>query len=109
MTKETTDTPPQPAAVGAQVQRGVRRVVCAAVLYEDGTLLVGPRHYDSTMLAQYKRYGIGMTEDQAVQGFVDQWGAFMTREEAHKMASEQGQIRHRCGGDNGRLFSENLY
>lgn len=96
-------------AVGAPVHRGVRRVVCAAVLYEDGTMLVGPRHYDSTMLDQYKRHGIGMTEDQAVQGFIDQWGKFMTREEAHKVASEQGQIRHRCGGDARRLFSENLY
>lgn len=102
------DTQNRPA-VAAPLERPVRRVVCAAVRYEDGTMLVGPRHYDSTMLAQFKRYGVTMTEDQAVQGFLDQWGEFMTRQEAHKVATEQGQILRRCGGDNGRLFSENLY
>lgn len=96
------------AGVGP-VERGVRRVVCAACLYGDGIMLVGPRHFDATMLDQYRRLGLKKTEDQCVQGFVDQWGNFMTREEAHKVASEQGQIRNRCGGDEGRLFSENLY
>jgi len=43
------------------------------------------------------------------QGFVDQHGEFMTREEAHKVAIEAGQIIRRCGGDEERLFSENLY
>ena len=43
------------------------------------------------------------------QGFIDQRGEFMTREEAHKVATESGQIIRRCGGDDGRLFSENLY
>lgn len=90
-------------------ERGQRRVVCAAVLYVDGVMLVGPRHFDATMRDQYRRLCIKVTEDQSVQGFLDQWGSFMTREEAHKVASEQGQIRHRCGGDDGKLFSENLY
>ena len=31
MTTETTDTPPQPAAVGAQVQRGVRPAGCSSL------------------------------------------------------------------------------
>jgi hypothetical protein len=43
------------------------------------------------------------------QGFIDQRGEFMTREEAHKVATKSGQIIRRCGGDDGRLFSENLY
>ena len=91
------------------VERRVRRIVCAAVLYPDGTMLVGPRHFDNVMLEQYKRFGIKDSETERVQGFVDQWGEFLTREEAHAVATQQGQIVRRCGGDNGRLFSENLY
>lgn len=72
-------------------------------------MLVGARHFDVTMRDQYHRFGLEKTEDQCVQGFLDQWGVFMDRKEAHKVASEQGQIRHRCGGDEGKLFSENLY
>ena len=89
--------------------RGDRRIVCAAVLYPDGTMLVGPRHFDNVMRMQYERFGIKHSEDESVQGFVDQWGEFLTREEAHEVAIMQGQIMRRCGGDNGRLFSENLY
>ena len=107
MTTETSNA--TSAAVGGPVDRGVRRVVCAAVLYEGGLMLVGARHYDATMRDQFHRYGLKSAESEAAQGFIDQWGVFMTREEAHKVASEQGQIRHRCGGDEGRLFSENLY
>ena len=99
----------KPPADEGRLERGVRRVVCAACLYGDGIMLVGPRHFDATMRDQYRRFGLKKTEDQCVQGFVDQWGTFMTREEAHEVAREQGQIRYRCGGDDGCLFSENLY
>lgn len=47
-----------------------------------------------------------------VQGFIDQRGTFMTREEAWKVAVESGQIKRRVGGDErngGTLYSENLY
>jgi hypothetical protein len=43
------------------------------------------------------------------QGFIDQFGVFMTREEAYVVAKAAGQIKYRCGGDDGVLFSENLY
>jgi hypothetical protein len=33
----------------------------------------------------------------------------MTREEAFEVASAAGQIIRRVGGDDGKLFSENLY
>lgn len=42
------------------------------------------------------------------QGFVDQYGKFHTREEAWKIAEEQGQIRQ-VSGRHGTLFSEDLY
>lgn len=43
------------------------------------------------------------------QGFIDQHGNFYSREEAWKIAQANGQIIRRVGGDEGRLFSENLY
>lgn len=33
----------------------------------------------------------------------------MTREEAHEVAKAAGQIIRRCGGDEHKLYSENLY
>ena len=95
-------------AVGIPVDRRVRRVVCAACLYGDGVMLVGPRHFDATMRDQFRRFGL-RHDAPHVQGFIDQWGEFMTREEALKVATEQGQILRRCGGDGRELFSENLY
>lgn len=77
--------------------------------YPDGTLLVGPRHFDAVMMAQYRSAGIKAGEDESICGFVDQWGQFMTREDAHEVATREGQIRFRCDGDEERLFSENLY
>lgn len=43
------------------------------------------------------------------QGFIDQWGVFMIREEAFSVSTMTGQIIRRCGGDRRSLFSENLY
>jgi hypothetical protein len=43
------------------------------------------------------------------QGFVDKSGTFKTREEAWSIAEAANQIIRRVGGDNGKLFSENLY
>jgi hypothetical protein len=45
----------------------------------------------------------------AQQGFVDQFGAFHSRESALNIATKAGQIFRRCGGDEKQLFSENLY
>jgi len=33
----------------------------------------------------------------------------MTREEVSEVLERQNQIARRCGGDDGKLFSENLY
>lgn len=81
-----------------------RRVVCAALRDINGTIICGPRHWDSICRASSK--------DGWTQGFVDQRGVFMTREEAWKVAEAAGQILRICGGETvngGRLFSENLY
>jgi hypothetical protein len=76
-------------------------VVCAALRNVHGTIICGPRHWDSICR--------GTSKDGWEQGFVDQRGVFMTREEAWKVAEAAMQIIRRCGGDGERLFSENLY
>lgn len=55
------------------------------------------------------------------QGFIDQYGNFLSRSEAWKIADKMGQIRRPTShekelnprqpnmGDDGLLFSENLY
>ena len=81
------------------------RIVCAAVRYPGGEMLVGPRHFDSVMLMQYRALRIQYEEDESEKGFVDQEGKFYTRQETQ-------QILHRVSGDEahgGTLFSENLY
>lgn len=108
---------PQPApAVGAPLDRRVRRVVCAAIRAADGTLLLGVRHYSPDMHAQIDARRDGEKFKQRHdedQGFADQWGRYMTREEAYRVAEEQGQIYdwRACGnGLEGRkLYSEALY
>ena len=77
-----------------------RRVVCAA-LRRGSVIVCGPRHWDSLCR--------GHSKDGWEQGFVDQRGVFMTREEAWQVAFDAGQIIRRVGGDGKRLFSENLY
>lgn len=55
---------------------------------------------------------LAMQRLKAAQGFIDQWGVFMDRQEVWKVAEAAGQILHRCGGDTsngGTLYSENLY
>jgi hypothetical protein len=100
-----------------------RRVVCAAIRNCKGQIICGPRHYDDIMRAQihasrYPRYwkrtlklfGITIRRYPRIeQGFVDQWGIYMTREEALVIAKLSNQIIRRCGHDNVELFSENLY
>ncbi len=79
-----------------------RRVVCAALRSKTHDIIVcGPRHWDNLCRAPSK--------DGWEQGFVDQRGTFMTREEAWVVALEAGQIIRRVGGDGSRLFSENIY
>jgi len=105
----------QPAPLG-QVERGVRRVVCAAIRAADGDVLLGVRHYSTDMHAQIHARRDGakfchrLDEDQ---GFVDQRGEYMTREEAYRVAAAAGQIAYpdACGRglDGPKLYSEGLY
>ena len=69
--------------------------------------MCSPRHYDKLARAAINK--ITCRSDLIEQGFVDQRGMFMTREEAWAVAEAAGQIVRRCGGDGEKLFSENLY
>lgn len=92
------------------------RIVCAANKYlislGDASfeiMLIGARHWDSCMRDQFKRLVYKVDRETEEQGFIDQYGKFYTRQEAFVIADENNQIIRRVGGDNGNLFSENLY
>lgn len=89
-----------------------RRVVCAA-LKAQGSLVIGPRHYDHTMHEQID-VRVYSGEDRswwrvADQGFVDQWGTFMTREEAWAVATAARQVLYGPHLPGGQLDSSDLY
>ena len=100
-----------------------QRIVCAANRDESGAIILGARHWDGCMHKAYELW-VSATNHQTKdmrfteQGFIDQRGNFLTREEAYGVAARAGQIIRSVGGDNysdeegntiGRLFSENLY
>jgi len=82
-----------------------RRVVCAA-MRKDGILICGARHFDKVMRDQVKL--IGLPSVSWEQGFIDQKGVFLTREEAWIIAKDADQII-RIVSSEGTLYSENLY
>lgn len=93
-----------------------RRVVCAAIRAADGELLLGIRHYSPDMHRQIEmrmdggKFKHRHDEDQ---GFVDQWGCWLSRTEAYRVAEAAGQIvqPEACPPmlDEPRLYSEGLY
>ena len=88
----------------ARPEAPTQRIVCAA--NKDSStrkIVLGIRHCDRFM------HDTDVDNRFAEQGFVDQFGTFLTREEAWKVAVAANQIIRRVGGDEGRLYSENLY
>lgn len=88
----------------------LRRIVCAAVQAKDGEVITGIRHFSPDMK---KMINLHPSPEKfrfnSTQGFVDQFGDFWNRQDAWKIAQNASQIYRRCGGDEGKLFSENLY
>lgn len=87
-----------------------RYVVCAALRHKDSRLIIcGPRHFCKIMRDCIDKLG-GITEwkGKCDQGFVDNMGMFLSREEAWRLAKENGQIKREVAGE-GKLYSENLY
>ncbi len=91
-----------------------QRIVCAAIRNKvTHEIILGVRHYDSFMRKQIDQWFTSQDRANwrnADQGFVDQFGAYLTREEAYIIAKEQGQIIRPDGThDDKTLFSECLY
>lgn len=99
------------------------RIVCAANYHPNSPLILGARHWDPLMHANYEQFeqlhvhrvktgeAVGLFPEghEFEQGFIDKFGNWLTREEAWVVANAAGQILRRVGGDGGRLYSENLY
>jgi len=87
-----------------------RRVVCAANRCRHDIVILGVRHFDSHIHMQMELLDLDefdfTSEDQ---GFVDNFGVWMSRKEAHELAIETDQRIYRCGGDSKKLYSENMY
>ena len=87
-----------------------RRIAQAACSY-GGYIVTGTRHYCPLMHLQIDSVGSDRLiefcggHDKIVQGFTDQYGMFLTREEAYVIAKEAGQII-REDSSPGTLFSE---
>lgn len=93
-----------------------RRVVCAAIRAADGAVLLGIRHYSQDMHRQIEARHDGhkfMHRHDPDQGFVDQHGVYMTREEAFQVAWQAGQVLYpgMCGEglEGPKLYTEGLY
>lgn len=86
-----------------------RRVVCAANRHMDTDVIVlGARHFDSLMHKTIDMHGY--KNHPFEQGFIDQWGIFMNRQEAYTVAKAANQIRRKTGNiDEPTLYSEDLY
>lgn len=103
------------------------RVVSAANRHKpSGLIIAGSRHFDKIMRAQIfslqgfdkenaatgKWEGMCSSVDwkDLDQGFIDNYGDFLTREEAWYLADFNGQIINKnLYGHEGWLYSENLY
>lgn len=94
-----------------------RRVVCAANKYEtrlqpsESVVFIGVRHFCPVMRQNMFHYREMLKRETEVQGFVDQFGVFMDRNEALLVAKEAGQLnvaRIKTWPED-QLFSEDLY
>ena len=85
------------------------RIVCAANVFKDGTIVLGVRHGCEIMLASAKKMGYKNLL-KTKQGFYTNWQRFVTRGEAMVIAREQDQLFRPEGTHNPDvLYSECLY
>lgn len=84
----------------------VQRVISMAACIVDGHLIVGNRHFCPIMRMQLEHIGVtgGKHDVRTDQGFVCQWGIYMSRQEAWEVAKAAGQIKQTF--EDGVLYSE---
>ena len=76
------------------------QIVCAANRTPSGVIVMGVRHFCPLMHINFELMGISEHDRHfSESGFVDNYGRFLTREEAHKIKI----------GSKGKLYSEDLY
>lgn len=88
-------------------QKLLQRVVCAANRNSEGFVLLGARHWDSWMSKTID--SLGFNDHDWEQGFIDQFGNFLTRQEAAVIAKEKDQLKGMYNVVSEALFSEHLY
>jgi len=90
------------------IEKPQQVVVCAAIRI-DNLIIAGARHFDKVMRSQLNHMD-GVNASCGEQGFIDQFGDFLTREEAMEIVKKNGQPFNieRNRGDT-YLFSEGLY
>lgn len=91
------------------IEKPQQVVVCAACRNGD-IIIAGARHFDKVMRSQIVAMGVSWAGCE--EGFIDQFGDFLTREEAMIIAIAAGQkvdVKRGCGGDKEVLYSEGLY
>lgn len=88
------------------IEKPKQVVVCAAILI-DTLIICGARHCDKVMRHQAEAAGLSMKFGE--QGFIDQFGTFLSRKEAMDIVNENKQHLHgeHKGGD--ILYGECLY
>lgn len=96
-----------------QTEYVFRRVIVAAACKYGDVIITGARHYDKVMHGQLRAFSEDhelrlMKRGDVVQGFIDNQGTFLNREEALLVAQAAGQIRYKHGPAH-ELFSEDLY
>lgn len=99
-------------AIKKQQLDGTQRVVvCAANRSKTtGKIVCGARHWDERM-REWAFEGNERKADwlSAEQGFIDQFGVWMNRQEAWTVAEAAGQIKYGPITAKGTLYSEDLY
>lgn len=86
---------------------GTQRVVSMAANIVNGYLITGNRHFCPIMRMQLDNLALETPYEHCLatdQGFVDQWGVYMTRQEAWEVALAAGQIKRVY--QEGVLYSE---
>lgn len=94
------------------IEKPQQVVVCAACRWKEITV-AGARHFDKVMVSQIKALMPRNNFPASVrweQGFIDQFGDFLTREEAMKIAIAAGQkVDIKRNVSCTKLYSEGLY
>ena len=85
-------------------------VVCAANRNDMGIIVCSARHFDTLMKETISALKYDEPFSKWEEGFIDQFGTFLTRVEAMKIVKESGQPfdLERNGGSDDELYSEGI-